>query len=86
MNAHDLLLYGGLGLGTVVSLIFIRRWSYNIRIDFECDGKLYRAHRDGHFTDETGARIVDPATVAKLRVCAEAAKKERFREMDANPR
>jgi hypothetical protein len=86
VNAHDLLLYGGLGLVTVVSLIFIRRWSYNIAIDFECDGKFYRAHRDGHFTDSNGARIADPATVAKLKVRAEEAKKERFREMDANPR
>jgi hypothetical protein len=86
MTAHDLLIYGGLALVTIVSLIFIRRWSYNIAIDFACDGKLYRAHRDGHFTDGDGARIADPETLAKLAICAEAAKKERFREMDALPR
>ena len=45
-----------------------------------------RAHRDGHFTDSTGARIADPATVAKLKLRAEEAKKERFREMDAQQR
>ena len=82
----DLLWMGGIALLVVVSLIFIRRWSYNIGIDFECDGKQYRAHRDGHFTDSMGARIADPATVARLAECAEAAKKERFREMDAQQR
>jgi hypothetical protein len=82
----DLLWMIGLPILVVVSLIFIRRWSYNIAIGFECDGKQYRAHRDGHFTDSFGARIVDPATVARLAECAEAAKKERFREMDAQRR
>ena len=82
----DLLWMGGLALVVVVSLIFIRRWSYNIAIDFECDGKLYRAHRDGHFTDEAGARIADPATVTKLAIAAEAAKKARFRNMDSQER
>ena len=47
----DLLWMGGAALLVVVSLIFVRRWSYNIGVDFECDGKVYRAHRDGHFTD-----------------------------------
>ena len=82
----DLLWMGGIALIVVVSLIFVRRWSYNIAIDFACDGRVYRAHRDGHFTDEMGARIADPATVARLAACAEAAKKARFRGMDANPR
>jgi hypothetical protein len=82
----DLLWMGGAALVVVVSLIFIRRWSYKIAIDFECDSKTYRAHRDGHFTDANGARIADPATVAKLRVRAEEARKERFRQMDAQPR
>jgi hypothetical protein len=82
----DFVWMGGLALVVVVSLFFIRRWSYNIRIDFECDGKLYRAHRDGHFTDSAGARIADPALVARLAECAEAAKRERFRKMDAQRR
>jgi|KBSMisStaDraftv2_1062788.scaffolds.fasta_scaffold1192457_2 hypothetical protein len=82
----DLLWMGGLVLAVVVFLIFVRRWSYNIAIDFECDGKIYRAHRDGHFTDGFGARIVDPALVARLASCAEAAKKARFRKMDAQRR
>jgi hypothetical protein len=82
----DLLWMGAAALAVVVSLIFIRRWSYNIAIDFECEGKEYRAHRDGHFTDGLGARIVDPGQVAKLVACAEAAKKERFRAMDAQRR
>ena len=82
----DLLWMGGLALSVVVSLIFVRRWSYNIAIDFECDGKTYRAHRDGHFTDGFGARIVDPGQMARLAECAEAAKRERFREMDAQRR
>ena len=82
----DLLWMGGIALVVVVFLIFVRRWSYNIGIDFECDGKQYRAHRGGHFTDSLGARIVDPGQVARLTDCAEAAKKERFRKMDAQRR
>ena len=82
----DLFWMGGAALVVVVSLIFVRRWSYNIAIDFACDGKQYRAHRDGHLTDSLGARIVDPGQVARLAECAEAAKKERFREMDAQQR
>jgi len=82
----DLLWMGGLALAVVVFLIFVRRWSYNIAIDFECDGKAYRAHRDGRFTDNLGARIVDPGQVARLAICAEAAKQERFRKMDAQRR
>jgi len=82
----DLLWMGGLALAVVVLLILVRRWSYNIAIDFECDGEVYRAHRGGHFTDQNGARVVEPGLVAKLTACAEAAKKERFREMDSQPR
>ena len=82
----DLLWMGGAALLVVVSLIFVRRWSYNIGIDFECDGKLYRAHRDGHFTDEMGARIADPETISRLTARAEEAKKARFRQMDAQER
>ena len=82
----DLLWMGGLALVVVVFLIFVRRWSYNIAIDFECDGKLYRAHRDGRFTDASGAAIVEPGQVARLAECAEAAKRDRFRKMDAQRR
>jgi hypothetical protein len=70
----------------VVSLIFIRRWSYNIRIGVACRGKDYIAHRDGHFTDGQGVRVTDPDLIAKLRPLAERAKQERFRRMDAQPR
>jgi hypothetical protein len=77
---------GGIALAVVVLLIFVRRWSYNIAIDFECDGKAYRAHRAGHFTDQNGARVVDPGLLSRLAPCAEAAKKARFREMDSQPR
>ena len=86
MDMTELFWMGGIALAVVVSLIFVRRWSYNIRIDFECDGRIYRAHRDGHFTDEMGTRIVDPDTVAKLAQRAEEARKARFREMDAQQR
>ena len=82
----DLLWMGGLALVVVVFLIFVRRWSYNIAIDFECDGEPYRAHRDGHFTDASGARIADPDRLARLAGCAEAAKKQRFRKLDAQHR
>jgi len=82
----DLLWMGGIALVVVVSLIFVRRWSYNIGIDFECDGKQDRAHRGGHFTDSLGARIVDPDQVARLAACAEAAKKGRFSQMDSQER
>lgn len=72
----------GLGLTVVVSLVLIRRWTYNIRIAFDFGGKAYTRYRDGRFTDEAGATVVDPALLAKLEAPAEAAKKERFRRMD----
>ena len=78
--------YVAISLAVVVSLIFVRRWSYNIAIRFQCDGRQYTRHRDGHFTDGRGMRVVDPALVARLAPLAEAAKKERFRQMDAQKR
>lgn len=82
----DLVWMAGIALAVVVFLIFVRRWSYNIAIDFECDGKAYRAHRNGHFTDEYGTQILDPDLLARFVPCAEAAKRARFREMDSQQR
>ena len=86
MAIPEWLWYVAIPLAVVVSLIFVRRWSYNIAIKFDCDGRAYTGHRDGHFTDERGMRVVDPALVARLAPLAEAARKERFRQMDSQER
>jgi hypothetical protein len=86
MAIPDWLLYAAIALAVVVSLILVRRWSYNIAISFECEGREYTRHRDGHFTDGQGGRIVDPDQIARLIPVSEAAKKERFRSMDAQRR
>lgn len=56
----------------MVSLLLVRRWVYRRPISFELDGRVYSHHRDGHFTDSLGARIVDPARVVALTEAAEA--------------
>ena len=86
MAIPEWLIYVLIALAVVVSLLIVRRWSYNIAIRFEHDGREYVRHRDGHFTDDRGMRIVDPALVARLEPLAEAAKKARFRQMDAQER
>jgi len=86
MVIPEWLIYVLIALAVVVSLLLVRRWSYNIAIRFDCDGREYTRHRDGHFTDDRGMRVVDPALVARLTPLAEAAKKERFRQMDARER
>jgi hypothetical protein len=86
MTVPEWVWYALIMAAVVVSLIFIRRWSYNIRISFAYRGKTYMAHRDGHFTDGQGNRVTDPELIAKLAPAAETAKKERFRRMDAQPR
>ncbi|HYI64908.1 MAG TPA: hypothetical protein VEW71_08495 [Allosphingosinicella sp.] len=73
---------GGIMLATVVSLLLVRRWVYRRPIAFELDGKVYKHHRDGHFTDGLGARIVDPARVAALTEAAEAWRQARSRAND----
>ena len=79
MARSDLLWMGGIMLAAVVSLLLIRRWVFRRPISFEFDGKLYRHHRDGHFTDALGARIADPAQVAALTEAAEASRQARSR-------
>jgi hypothetical protein len=79
MATSELLWMGGIALATVVSLLVVRRWVYRRPIRFELDGKSYRHHRDGHFTDSLGARIVDPAQVAALTEAAEAWRQARSR-------
>lgn len=79
MARSELLWMGGIALTTVVSLLLIRRWVYRRAIAFELDGKSYRHHRDGHFTDGLGARIVDPARIAALTAAAEASRQARSR-------
>jgi hypothetical protein len=79
MATSELLWMGGAALATVVSLLLIRRWVYRRPISFELDGRVYRHHRDGHFTDSLGARIVDPARVAALAEAAEASRQTRSR-------
>ena len=78
-SKSDLLWMGGIMLATVVSLLLVRHWVYRRPISFALDGKLYRHHRDGHFTDSLGARIVDPARVAALTEAAEASRQARSR-------
>jgi hypothetical protein len=75
----ELFWMGGIALATVASLLLIRRWVYRRPISFDLDGKSYRHHRDGHFTDSLGARIVDPAKVAVLTEAAEASRQKRWR-------
>jgi hypothetical protein len=82
MATSELVWMGGIMLGTVVSLLLIRRWIYRRPIAFEFDGKAYRHHRDGHFTDSLGARIVDPTQVAALTEAAEAWRQARSRAND----
>jgi hypothetical protein len=82
MATSETLWMGGIMLATVVSLLLIRRWVYRRPISFERDGKVYRHHRDGHFTDSLGARIVDPAQVAALTETAEAWRQARSRAND----
>lgn len=79
MATSELLWMGGIALVTVVSLLLVRRWVYRRPIGFEHDGKSYKHHRDGHFTDSLGARIVDPARVAALTEAAEAWRQARSR-------
>lgn len=86
MNIPEWLIYVLVALAVAVSLIFVRRWSYNIAIRFEHDGREYTRHRDGHFTNSQGIRVLDPALVARLTPLAEAARKERFRQMDSQER
>jgi|GEM_PF-7066662 len=82
MATSELLWMGGAALATVVSLLLVRRWVYRRPIGFRFDGKLYKHHRDGHFTNGLGARIVDPARVAALTEAAEAWRQARSREND----
>jgi hypothetical protein len=82
MATSETLWMGGIMLATVVSLLLIRRWVYRRPISFALDGKVYRHHRDGHFTDSLGARIVDPAQVAALTETAEAWRQARSRAND----
>lgn len=86
MEIPDWVWYALIALAVVVSLIFVRRWSYNIAISFVSDGVEYTRHRDGHFTDRQGSRVADPDQLARLIPLSEAAKKERFRSMDAQRR
>ena len=83
MTTSETLWMGGIMLATVVSLLLVRRWVYRRPISFELDGKSYRHHRDGHFTDSLGARIVDPAQVAALTEAAEASRQARSRAYDS---
>ena len=80
MATSEWLWMGGIALAAMVSLLLVRRWVFRRPIGFEVDGKLYRHHPDGHFTDGMGARIVDPARVAALTEAADAARRERSRE------
>lgn len=82
MATSELLWMGGAALAVVVSLLLVRRWVYRRPISFEFDGRVYRHHRDGHFTDSLGARIVDPAQVATLTEAADASRQARSRAND----
>ena len=82
MATSELLWMGGAALGTLVSLLLVRRWVYRRPISFEREGMVYKHHRDGHFTDSLGARIVDPAQVAALTEAAEAWRRARSRAND----
>ena len=86
MAIPEWLIYVLIALAVVVSLLLVRRWSYNIAIKFDCDGREYTRHRDGRFTDSQGLPVYDPALLARLEPLAEAAKKERFRQMDSQER
>lgn len=82
MATSELVWMGGIALATVVSLLLVRRWVYRRPISFELDGKRYRHHRDGHFTDSFGARLVDTGQVAALTQAAEAWRQARSRAND----
>jgi hypothetical protein len=82
MATSELLWISGIALAAVIALLLVRRWVYRRPIGFELDGKLYRHHRDGHFSDAFGARIVDPAQVAALTEAAEASRQARSRAND----
>ena len=79
MATSELLWMGGIMLAALIALLLVRRWAHRRPIAFELDGKSYRHHRDGHFTDSFGARIVDPARVAALVEAAEASRQARSR-------
>jgi hypothetical protein len=82
VTTSETLWTGGIMLATVVSLLLVRRWVYRRPISFQFDGRVYKHHRDGHFTDSLGARIVDPALVAALTETADAWRQVRSRAND----
>ena len=86
MTIPEWLWYVLIALAVAAFLLLVRRWSYNIAVAVELDGKDYTYHRDGHFTDSQGMRVIDPDLIAQLVPLGEAARKERFRRMDAQDR
>jgi len=82
MATSELLWMGGAALAAMVTLLLVRRWVYRRPIAFELDDRVYKHHRDGHFTDSLGARIVDHGQVAALTEAADAWRQARSRAND----